>query len=122
MCASPVNHQRLVIRLLPCSTQKRTASAGVDTAPLEIRGAPRREERFRWPSHAAPRDAAVADGRLINSFSSFPALKYGTRLGGTITFTPLFFGLRRHAGVPLAQPEAAETAKLDLLAATQRSR
>ena len=30
----------------------------------------------------------------MSSFSFLPGLKYGTRFGGTITFTPLRFGLR----------------------------
>ncbi len=63
--------------------------------------------------------AAQPHSSLSSSFSSLPGLKYGIRLGGTSTLSPVF-GLRPSARAAVADAEAAEAAQLDLLAGLQR--
>src|ERR1019366_2541939 len=90
---APVDDEPVLVR----AARKRAEEAPHDDLALasEIRRAPRRVQALHQPGPApGTRSGAAGVAWLMSSFNLLPGLKYGTRFGGTMTFTPLRFGLR----------------------------
>src|ERR1035437_1096876 len=100
---TPVHDEAFLVR----AARKNAEQAPLHGLPAtrKIRRAPRREKRLHQPGPgpgvrvpgtpgAAEEAEATGVTWLMSSFSLLPGLKYGTRFGGTMTFTPLRLGLR----------------------------